>query len=153
MFNLSYINFNLSKKIHHSLIFFIIFVIITNISVAKQMIWISGKTTANYGTKVVPHPSNCPPERRGAAPFIDAQENLYFFGGGVHTSSMRHRNDFWKFGQNWTWIDGSTLTDSSAGLPTAHWYASSWTDFQNRFSFFDGHYSETGIFCAFCSSF
>jgi galactose oxidase-like protein len=66
-------------------------------------IWISGPSTANaggtYGSQGTIAPSSMPGARRGAIPFMDAAQNLWFFGGlGNDASTTQGRlNDVWRF--------------------------------------------------------
>lgn len=60
--------------------------------------WVSGTTIANdpgdYGAKGVSSPSNRPPGRGGALPYLDNQKNLWVFGGLAYGTYF---NDLWRF--------------------------------------------------------
>ncbi|MBN1799143.1 MAG: hypothetical protein JW822_11230 [Spirochaetales bacterium] len=72
--------------------------------------WVSGSDvvdqTGSYGDIGVTDPTNMPCARCDSIGWIDADGNLWLFGGIVG-GSARH-NDLWKYdGANWTWISGS----------------------------------------------
>lgn len=75
--------------------------------------------SANYGTKGVPAATNTPGSRReGNATWVDADNNLWMFGG--ETSGF-FRNDMWKYdvslGQ-WVWMAGSSQLNQAATYGT-----------------------------------
>ena len=81
--------------------------------------------TGIYGTKGVAAATNVPGGRYGSYNWIDAQGNLWLFGGsGVDAAgfqgqnSLKYLNDLWKFSPTtgqWTWIAGiDTVTGQGA---------------------------------------
>jgi N-acetylneuraminic acid mutarotase len=95
--------------------------------------WMSGSNSTNqlgvYGTKGVPAAGNVPGIRDGAVTWMDADGNLWLFGG-VDNYSFSYRvmfNDLWKYTPStgeWTWMGGSNLTDQAGvfgtkGVPAA----------------------------------
>ncbi|MBV9962617.1 MAG: T9SS type A sorting domain-containing protein [Parafilimonas sp.] len=83
--------------------------------------WVSGDSISSvssiYGIKNVSSPTNRPGSRIESASCIDANGNLWMFGGsglgaGTHNSLL---NDLWKYdisSKQWTWVSGDSLTDS-----------------------------------------
>ncbi len=97
----------------------------------NQWTWISGSSTlgtsncyepgdecsqpAVYGTLGQPAAGNVPSGRRGAVGAIDANDDLWLFGGDNQVNDVDNpMNDLWKFNpqtQEWAWMSGSsTLT-------------------------------------------
>ena len=113
--------------------------------------WISGSDQlsqkGNYGTIGVAASSNMPGGRSDAVSWVDADNNLWLYGGhgfGVSTASY-FLGDLWKFdGTNWTWTSGEYdqtnrgwydiegLT-SALSHPGARAYATSWVDSNGKF--------------------
>jgi|GEM_PF-787412 len=97
-----------------------------------------------YGTPDVADPANTPGARSGAASWMDADGNLWIFGGLGRDSAGATGllNDLWKFDpieSEWTWVRGSNLvnrngaytaigTPSVANAPGARSGATVWTD-------------------------
>ena len=82
--------------------------------------WMNGPTTTNnpavYGTKGVEDPTNIPSGRWSFGHWIDANDNLYFFGGtnASQTTTPAVYNDLWRYNtttNNWTWISGTNLNN------------------------------------------
>lgn len=97
----------------------------------NQWTWISGSSTLGtsncyqpddecsqpgvYGTLGQPAAGNVPSGRRGAVGAIDANDNLWLFGGENNAGGINDEmNDLWKFNpqtNQWAWMSGSnTLT-------------------------------------------
>jgi N-acetylneuraminic acid mutarotase len=81
--------------------------------------WVSGSNTLNavgsYGVQGTAAAGNVPGARSGAVSWIDAQDNLWLFGGGT---SLGFANDLWKFTPStnlWTWVSGSS-TPGAVGV-------------------------------------
>ncbi len=118
--------------------------------------WVSGTNVAEqagtYGTKGVAAPSNVPGARRAPVSWIDANGNLWLFGGtgSDSTGTEGTLNDLWKFdGTNWTWVGGSNLADqpgvygtngtaSASNVPGARNCAVSWVDTSGNLWLFGG---------------
>jgi hypothetical protein len=134
--------------------------------------WVSGKELTPsspsseygvYGTKGVPSPSNVPGARCHAVSWIDAQGDLWLFGGYGYASPGflgGCLNDLWKFDRTtleWTWMSGSETpfgeahygtkgVIDSANVPGPRSRPISWIDAQDRLWLFGGDgYIETGI--------
>ncbi|MFX1276697.1 MAG: kelch repeat-containing protein [Promethearchaeota archaeon] len=125
--------------------------------------WVSGYAVGTdygvYGTKGIPDPSNNPGSRTDAVSWIDSDDNLWLFGGGVDKYSIRDYpyklNDLWKFdGGNWTWISGNDTLNQpgvfgtkfipdSRNYPGSKYGAVSWTDSDDNFYLFGGFGSLT----------
>jgi N-acetylneuraminic acid mutarotase len=82
--------------------------------------WVGGANTTNamgvYGTQGVPANSNQPGARYGGATWIDANGNLWVFGGVGYDSTGAHGelNDLWEYSSAtgmWTWINGSNTVN------------------------------------------
>ena len=128
--------------------------------------WMSGSNYANqwgvYGTKGTPAPSNVPRSREGGVSWVDAQGNLWLFGGFRYGSSHSpvRLNDLWRYDpatSEWTWISGSS-TENQAGIygikgtadplnvPGARDWAVSWVDATGRLWLFGGQgYDSAGM--------
>jgi hypothetical protein len=90
--------------------------------------WISGSNsdgaTGVYGTQGVADPANMPGARAEAVGWVDAQSNLWIFGGG---DSFNKWNDLWQYSVTskvWTWVSGSNAQNSlgsfgAQGVPSA----------------------------------
>jgi len=90
--------------------------------------WVSGPNLANqagvYGTKGVAAPENYPGGRYRPGTVFDSSGNLWVFGGYGYDSAggaLLYLNDLWKFdGTNWTWISGSDIGNTAAGVGSAY---------------------------------
>ena len=120
--------------------------------------WISGGEAADasgvYGTRGVADPANLPGAREDSVTWVDADDNLWLFGGyGYDSTGYPGRaNDLWKYDPadaNWTWVHGSSVRDqagaygalgvpSPAACPGARNGAVSWTDSAGAFWLFGG---------------
>jgi len=123
--------------------------------------WVSGSNTleaiGSYGVRGTAAVGNVPGARSGAVSWVDAQDNLWLFGGGT---SLGFANDLWKFTPStnlWTWVSGSS-TPSALGVygtlgsavvggndpaappnvPGARIAAASWLDASGNFWLFGG---------------
>ncbi|HEY1080763.1 MAG TPA: Ig-like domain-containing protein [Prosthecobacter sp.] len=115
---------------------------------------VSGGTDVNamgvYGTKGEAAAANVPGARSGALLWVDAQENIWLFGGAASATSLL--NDLWKYNKEtsqWTWISGGSTangngvygergTEAAANVPGARTNAVGWTDFYGRLWVFGG---------------
>jgi N-acetylneuraminic acid mutarotase len=87
----------------------------------KEWVWVSGSNTVpivdggqpgDYGTEGIADAANVPGGRWGAVSWMDADGNLWLFGGdGVDSGKLQgDLNDLWKFNpstKEWTWVSGS----------------------------------------------
>jgi len=118
--------------------------------------WMKGTQLINqsgtYGTMGVEDSTNLPSGRGTYCRWKDCSGNLWFFGGGEYSSSIRY-SDLWKYNvvtNNWTWINGSNATNatglygtkcvtSSSNLPGARYEnRTAWTDANGNFWMFGG---------------
>lgn len=119
----------------------------------KEWTWLQGSersTVRNagvYGIKNIASSENIPPSRQNATLWVDAEGNVWLFGGYKH-SVFYH--DLWKWdGTNWTWVSGG----KGAGVkgiygtkgqpdiknrPSARWGADGWTDSLGQLFLFGG---------------
>lgn len=77
--------------------------------------WVSGSNIVdqpgNYGIKGTASAANVPSARTGAASWIDADGDMWLFGGNYGGFQL---NDLWLWdGSNWTWISGSNDINQS----------------------------------------
>lgn len=125
---------------------------------ASTWTWVVGSAIRNqaglYGTQGVADPSNVPGARNGAVSWVDADGDLWLFGGLGYdgTGAVGQTNDLWKFDPAaiaWTWVSGSPVRYQSgvygtlgspdpANIPGARVGAASWTDEDGRFWLFGG---------------
>src|ERR1035437_5648592 len=90
----------------------------------QECIWMKGPNTWNnngvYGTKGVAAPNNNPPSREESdATWVDANNNLWLFGGLSITGGTY--SDLWKFDQStneWTWMNGPNTTGNPPNYGT-----------------------------------
>jgi len=120
--------------------------------------WISGGNSAGqagiYGTQGAADPSNIPGARTGAVSWIDAQGQLWLFGGYGYDSvgTKGWLNDLWKYDPTtleWTWMSGSVTggqagtygtkgTADPANVPGGRYTAISWLDSNGSLWLFGG---------------
>jgi gliding motility-associated-like protein len=81
--------------------------------------WIRGDTipnsAGNYGSLGVSAATNDPAARGAYARWVDAQGNLWFFGGTKNYTAFF--NDLWKYdvsSNQWTWMSGSNFPNDTA---------------------------------------
>lgn len=107
-----------------------------------------------YGTLGVASPGNTPGARGGSSTWVDAQGNLWLFGGfGVDANgSEANLNDLWKLSnREWTWMGGENVISNtprgiygtiqqsaSANIPGPRSSASAWIDSSGNFWLFGG---------------
>jgi len=115
--------------------------------------WMSGSDVTDqagsYGAIGVTDPANMPCARCDSIGWVDADGNLWLFGGIVG-GSARH-NDLWKYdGANWTWISGSDDVNTKGtygtkgvahadNVPGCRSGSISWIDSASRFWLFGGY--------------
>jgi hypothetical protein len=126
--------------------------------------WMAGSDQVDqygtYGTLGMPAPGNTPGTRFGAATWVDAEGNLWLFGGaGVGTSGDNCGgavdcvlSDLWEFRPSlneWTWVGGPNLSNqpgvfgiqgvaAPANLPPPREFAISRADSAGNFWLFSG---------------
>lgn len=107
-----------------------------------------------YGTKGTGSASNIPGSREEAASFLDAQGNLWLFGGAGFDSAGNFGllNDLWEYdpaAATWTWVAGSNTVDASGvygtlgtgavgNTPGARASSVAWVDSSGDFWLFGG---------------
>ncbi|MBP1661511.1 MAG: Ig-like, group 2 [Candidatus Aminicenantes bacterium] len=133
--------------------------------VASEWTWVSGtdqyEDAGEYGTKGVPSTSNVPGARHSATSWIDANGDLWLFGGYDYWEGyMLSFNDLWRFNPTtleWTWISGSDWPNEPGNhgtqgvpdprnVPSARSGSVSWTDSEGNFWLFggEGYYGQEG---------
>ncbi|MGA2534089.1 MAG: kelch repeat-containing protein [Candidatus Aminicenantales bacterium] len=120
--------------------------------------WISGSNTIDqagtYGAQGIAASSNVPGARQGAVSWLDATDEIWFFGGtgSDSTGTFGHLNDLWKYDPatlEWTWVSGSSTvtqagiygiqgTGASSNVPGARDAAVSWLDSTGKLWLFGG---------------
>jgi N-acetylneuraminic acid mutarotase len=126
--------------------------------------WVSGSNTDPgigpmpvFGTKGTPDAANVPGAREDSASWVDANGNLWLFGGfGNATSYQGKLNDLWEFqtgSSEWVWMGGSSTPaqptgalgvygplgiPSSSNVPGARAGAVTWTDSNGHLVLFGG---------------
>lgn len=121
--------------------------------------WVSGGYICGqqgiYGTLGTPAASNVPGSRYGAASWLDANGNLWLFGGfgfDYLNGAQGNLNDVWKFDPvtlEWTWIGGSfdrsqngvygvQGTAAASNIPGARYGAAFGVDSSGNFWLFGG---------------
>jgi len=125
---------------------------------ALQWTWISGSNADDrpglYGTKGTPSTANIPGGRLGAVAWLDANGNVWLFGGyGLDAvGSAGDLNDLWKFDPvngEWTWVSGEDLknvpgvygtkgTPAPGNFPGARDTSAGWRDASGKFWLFGG---------------
>lgn len=134
---------------------------------SDEWTWVSGTSSADaagtYGVKGVSAAGNAPGARAGAVSWIDAEGNLWLFGGVGYDGAGKTGDlaDLWEFnvaaGQ-WIWISGPNIINSSGAYgsegiaaatnaPGAREDTVSWIDAAGRLWLFGGlGYDSTGNF-------
>ncbi len=88
-----------------------------------QWTWMKGLATTDqfgiYGTQGQAHPANMPGSRYGSATWVDAQGNLWLYGGKGYAASGGDGNlsDLWMYNiqsNQWTWVKGSNAVNQTA---------------------------------------
>ena len=85
--------------------------------------FVGGSQTINagdsYGTQGVPDPSNTPGSRVWSTTWQTPNGDVWLFGG-VYSPRDDFFNDLWKYsGGQWTWVDGSQLTNQLGIYPAS----------------------------------
>ncbi len=128
---------------------------------SKEWTWVSGSNSVPgsqkgvYGTEGTAAASNVPGGRNSLASWIDANHNLWLFGGAGFDSNGQAGglNDLWEFNpttKQWTWVSGSNRVNgqsvygtmgvaAAANVPGARNGAVSWTDRSGNFWLFGGN--------------
>lgn len=119
----------------------------------NQWTWVKGSKLSNdfgsYGTKGTASAANLPASRSDAVTWVDANGNLWLFGGIDPSAEL---NDLWKYNvtaNQWTWMKGSSATkqagiygtkgvEAAANTPGARDNAVSWTDKTGNLWLFGG---------------
>ncbi|MEP7127472.1 MAG: kelch repeat-containing protein [Chitinophagales bacterium] len=121
--------------------------------------WVKGPDTwdvaGSYGEIGVPSPANNPPPRGESASWIDANNDLWLFGGYWLNTSVgwEYYSDLWKYNiatNMWTWMGGSNEVDqngnngikgipSITNLPKSRSCNCTWTDTAGNFYLFGGN--------------
>lgn len=127
---------------------------------SKQWTWVSGSSTIPgnqkgiYGTLGMAAAANVPGGRTAAVSWVDANNQLWLFGGSGYDSAGQpgNLNDLWQFStttKQWTWVSGSNLSNSTGvygtintasgtNMPGARQNSVSWTDTSGNFWLFGG---------------
>lgn len=125
---------------------------------SPEWTWEGGSDLANqpgtYGEQGMPAPTNIPGARADAVSWIDANGNVWIFGGnGVDSKGTSgDLNDLWMYSRTtneWTWEGGSDLANqpsvygtqgvaAQANIPSARDSAVTWTDANGNFWMFGG---------------
>lgn len=158
---------------------------------ANEWTWVGGTNALNctasngtttceapgtYGTLGVPSTKNLPGGRTTAAAWMDAQGNLWLFGGFGYDSAgiSGYLNDLWEYSpgaKTWTWKSGSSAIaktcqtlvgttycgppgtygtkgqPSSANSPGGRWEAAAWSDSSGHLWLFGGYgFDASGVF-------
>ncbi|HEX5235990.1 MAG TPA: kelch repeat-containing protein [Silvibacterium sp.] len=120
--------------------------------------WMGGSQTPNtvgvYGSLGVPAAGNQPGGRDDSAYWIDANGNLWVFGGYgfVTPNSTTDLADLWEYNPKtkvWTWVGGNNTggtsgiygtqgTSAATNQPGARSFGCSWTDMSGNFWMFGG---------------
>ncbi|MES2622500.1 MAG: kelch repeat-containing protein [Bacteroidota bacterium] len=122
--------------------------------------WMEGTANVNsagvYGTQGISSPNSYPASRdETSATWVDADNNLWLFGGFNYTTNADHLNDVWKYNTStnqWTWMKGSNLPNrpnvyGTKGVPDplntpgARQPYCTWTDANGDFWLFGGSLS------------
>ncbi len=124
----------------------------------QNFTWMKGSNTGGqiglYGTQGVASATNNPGCRHGSATWVDAQGNLWMFGGEGYSNNntLCWLNDLWKYdisNNMWTWISGANTANqpgvygtqgvpSALNHPGAREFMLSWTDASGNFWLFGG---------------
>ncbi len=125
----------------------------------NEWTWMAGIATVvnslgHYGIMGVPDTSNVIPSRwETNATWVDADNNLWIFGGYTGYSHYDTYSDLWKYDQStniWTWMKGSNVLNDTAGVygikgvpnaannPPSRGCYSKWKDSDGNFWLFGG---------------
>jgi N-acetylneuraminic acid mutarotase len=136
-----------------------VLVVFFAVSAAEASVWVSGSMQKNqpgvYGTKGIPDGNNIPGSRTDSVGWIDANDNLWLFGGYGYddiTIGPDCLNDLWKYKiatNQWTWVGGANTVNQTGvygtmgvpdanNMPGARYQSVSWTDANGNFWLFGG---------------
>ncbi len=125
----------------------------------NQWVWLKGPNTINdqgvKGVKSVSSSLNNPSARDLASTWVDANGNLWLFGGNgtpINGGTVGSLNDLWKYNptlNEWTWMNGDSLKEingiygtqgnfSGTNKPGARYAAASWFDNSGNLFLFGG---------------
>jgi len=89
----------------------------------NEWTWMKGSQSMNqpdtYGAKGIEAPANTPGARQAYAHWYSTDNFMWLFGGGA--SFNGNKNDLWRYNpltNNWTWISGTNLMNSSGSYGT-----------------------------------
>jgi hypothetical protein len=114
-----------------------------------------------YGTLGTAADANVPGARAGSATWVDANGDLWMFGGyGSAASTVGHLGDLWRYQpatHRWTWMSGSDAADApvahgalgvadAANTPGARTSASTWSDAAGNLWLFGGEVENENVF-------
>ncbi len=100
---------------------------VTNVLIGcnNQWTWQNGANVTGqsgvYGTQTKFAPGNVPGSRYGAVTWVDSSGNFWLFGGIGNAGGIEsYLNDIWKWdGSEWSWANGSNVTDQNGVYGTA----------------------------------
>ena len=100
-----------------------------------------------YGTLGTPDPGNTPGSRSAASTWIDAQGNLWLYGGGGFdgAGNLGYLGDLWEWDRSkwlWAWMGGSNSVLSPQSVPGPRAGAGYWTDKNGNFWLFGGNFNQ-----------
>lgn len=125
-------------------------------SYSQDWTWLKGSNTVNavgvYGTQGISSTTNTPGARFGHTTWVDANGNIWLFGGRSSNSTFDWYADLWKYSpvtNQWTWVKGvSTMNyggiygtqglSSATNSPGARHSSVGWTDNQGNLWMFGG---------------
>ncbi|WP_317897340.1 kelch repeat-containing protein [Aurantibacillus circumpalustris] len=126
-------------------------------SSANAWVWLGGSPfanpSANYGIQGISNPANVPGPRQASASWVDANNNVWLFGGlKTALPADIFFNDLFRYNSilnEWTWMKGSNLPDQNGtygtlgisaptNMPGARAYSTFWTDLTGKFWLFGG---------------
>lgn len=133
---------------------------------SNQWTWMHGtqglNSLATYGTQGVPAPGNIPAARQfGGASWIDAQNNLWLFGGDGWAPSNQNGTfaEMWRYNtatNEWTWMHGPQGVNQNGNYgvqgvsaptnvpPSRREVCAAWVDNTGKFWMFGGENSNAG---------
>lgn len=112
----------------------------------KWALYTNSGNTANYTSANVPSSSAHPGAKVRSAGAMNAQGDLYVFGGHVWDGWYATQESFWKYSvdtKKWTWIHQNESTGTygtgNATWPRARYRARAWFDANGDYWLFGGH--------------
>lgn len=126
--------------------------------VTSQWTWMKGSSAANqvglYGAQALYNAANVPGARKSAVSFIDANGDLWLFGGYGYDNagSFGELNDLWTYNpttNQWRWMKGANTCYQTANygtqgvanfnnIPGARYLATGWKDANGEFWVYGG---------------